>query len=239
MKVPVYDLNGRSKGDVSLGHAFSTPVRPDMIKRAVLVEQSRQRQPYGSDPLAGQRTSAKYKGRRGIRNSMMNREIARMKRIVAGGFLRFRARSVPQAIKGRKAHPPKAWKNWELKMNKKEKMHIPLVLDDKFQELKKNKDVIATLVALGLADELERCSGKKRRAGRGKMRGRRTIKRKGPLIVIAEDKGITKASKNIQGVEISTPKDLSIGALAPGTTPGRLTIWTKSAASAIEKIAGG
>ena len=122
MKVPVYGLKGEVKGDVSLGKAFTRPVRTDVIKKAVLAEQARKRQPYGSDPLAGQRTSAKYKGRRGIRGSMMNREIARMKRITAGGYLRMRARFVPQAVKGRRAHPPKAGKNWLMKINKKERM---------------------------------------------------------------------------------------------------------------------
>ncbi len=266
MKVPVYGLKGEVKGDVSVSKAFSRPVRTDVIKKAVLAEQARKRQPYGSDPLAGQRTSAKYKGRRGIRGSMMNREIARMKRITAGGHLRFRARFVPQAVKGRRAHPPKAEKNWLKKINKKERMlalisaisgtadkklitsrghviedvkHIPLVLDDKFQELKKNKEVLATLAALGLEPELGRCGETKTRAGRGKTRGRRTIRKKGPLIVISEDKGIVSAAKNIAGVEISDIKGLEVGSLAPGTTPGRLTIWTKSAAAAADKLSGG
>ncbi len=265
MKVPVYGLKGEVKGDVTLQKAFSRPVRKDVIKKAVLAEQASKRQPYGSDPLAGQRTSAKYKGRRGIRGSMMNREIARMKRITAGGFLRFRARSVPQAVKGRRAHPPKAGKNWEKKVNKKERLlallsaiagtadkglvesrghdiqgvkHIPLVLDDKLQELSKNKDVVAALIAIGLDNELGRCSVKKTRAGRGKMRGRKVIRKKGPLIVIAEDKGIVNAAKNIPGVDVSDLKGLEVGALAPGTTPGRLTVWTKSAAAAVEKMAG-
>ena len=266
MKVPVYGLHGEAKGSVDVGKAFSRPVRADLIKKAILVERSRLRQPYGSDPLAGQRTSATYKGRRGIRNSMMNREIARMKRITAGGFLRFRARSVPQAVKGRRAHPPKAEKNWVRKINKKERLmallsaisgtadresvtarghqigdvkHIPLVLDDKLQEMKKNREVVATLLSVGLEKELQRCSVKKTRAGRGKTRGRRTIRKKGPLIVIAEDKGIAKAAGNIPGVDVATPKDLKVEALAPGTIPGRLTIWTKSAAEAVDKMAGG
>ncbi|MBN2330472.1 MAG: 50S ribosomal protein L4 [Candidatus Aenigmarchaeota archaeon] len=266
MKVPVYGLNGEAKGDVSLAKAFSRPVRTDVIKKAVLAEQARKRQPYGSDPLAGQRTSAKYKGRRGIRGSMMNREMARMKRITAGGYLRMRARFVPQAVKGRRAHPPKAEKNWLKKINKKERTlalvsaisgtadkelitgrghlidgvkHIPLVLDDRFQELKKNKEVVATLAALGLEPELGRCSETKTRAGRGKTRGRRTIRKKGPLIVISEDKGIVKAAKNIAGVDVSDIKSLEVSSLAPGTAPGRLTIWTKSAASAADKLAGG
>jgi len=265
MKVPVYGLKGEVKGDVNLGKAFSRPIRVDVIKRAVLVEQSRKRQPYGNDPVAGQRSSADYRGQRGVKNAMMNKEMARMKRIVAGGFLHFRARVVPQAVKGRRAHPPKIEKNWNLKINKKERLlamlsavscttdkevvearghrtegvkHIPMILDDKFQELKKSKEVMATLLALGFEKELERCSEKKTRAGRGKSRGRRTIKRKGPLIVIAEDKGITKAAKNIPGVEVSDVRGLEVGMLAPGTVPGRLTIWTKSAVEAVEKMAG-
>jgi large subunit ribosomal protein L4e len=264
MKVPVYGLKGEAKGDVSLGKAFATPVRPDVIKKAVLAERSAKRQAYGSDPLAGQRTSAKYKGRRGIRNSMMNREMGRMKRIVAGGFLHFRARSVPHAVKGRKAHPPKAIKNWTLKINKKERAlallsavagtadkgtvsarghmvadarHIPLVLEDKLQELKKNRDVVDALKALGLGPELERCSVTKTRAGRGKTRGRRVIRRKGPLIVVAEDKGITKAARNIPGVDVAVSGQLSVSALAPGTVPGRLTVWSESAIAEVEKLA--
>jgi large subunit ribosomal protein L4e len=258
MKVPVYGLSGTSKGEVSAGSVFAQPPRPGAIKRAVLAEQSAGRQPYGSDPLAGHRTSAKYKGRRGIRNSMMNREMARMRRIIGGGFLRMRARTVPQAVKGRKAHPPKAGKNWEQKINKKERMqallsaisatadselvsgrgheiedvkHIPLVIEDKFQDLKKTKEVSDVLSALGLGKEIERCSGRKTRAGRGKTRGRRAVKRRGPLIIISDDGGISRAARNIPGVEVVDAKGLTVSVLAPGTVPGRLAVWTKSAIS--------
>lgn len=263
MKAPVYDLKGLSKGDTTLGKAFSKPVRKDVIKRAVLAEQAGKRQAYGSDPLAGQRTSAKYVGRRGIRGSMMNREMSRMKRITGGGYLRWKARAIPGVIKGRKAHPPKAEKNWDIKINKKERLlallssvssttdkkliearghkidgvkHIPLVIDDKLQEVKKNKDVYDLLKALGLEAEIERCSETKTRAGIGKLRGRRKVKRKGPLIVVSEDKGIAKAACNIPGVDVSTPEELSVSMLAPGTVPGRLTVWTKSAAEAMDKL---
>jgi large subunit ribosomal protein L4e len=263
MKVPVYGLDGKVKGEATLGKAFSKPARADVIKKAVLAEESNSRQAYGSDPLAGQRTSANYRGRRGIRNSMMNREMARMKRIVGPGFMHFRARSVPQSVKGRKAHPPKADKNWEKKLNKKERLmallsavscttdkklvearghkidevkHIPLVIDDKLEGLTKNKDVVETLGALGLGKEIERCSSTKTRAGKGKMRGRATIKRKGPIIIIGEDKGISKAASNIPGVDVSTTGNLNVSSLAPGTVPGRLAVWTKSAVEAVEKM---
>ncbi len=264
MKAPVYDIKGTSKGEVTLGDAFSRPVRKDVIKRAVLAEQSATRQPYGSDKLAGQRTSAKYMGRRGIRGSMMNREMSRMKRITNGGFLRWKARAVVGVVKGRRAHPPKAEKVWEQKINKKERKmallsaissttdkklvserghqiegvkHVPLIIEDKLQELTKNKEVYEALIALGLEKELFRCSQKKTRAGRGKMRGRKEIKRKGPLIIVSEDKGISKAAKNIPGVDIATVKSLKVEMLAPGTYPGRLAVWTKSAADEAGKMA--
>jgi large subunit ribosomal protein L4e len=264
MQVPVYGLKGEKVGEVKVGSAFSKPLRTDMIKRAVLAERSVNRQAYGTDKLAGLRTSATYLGRRAIRNSMMNKEMARMKRIVAGGHMHFRARAVAQAVKGRMAHPPKPEKIWKMKVNKKERIqalisavsatadketvmkrghsvdkvkHLPLVLDDSFQELKKNKEVVAALEALGLEAELLRCSEKKTRAGRGKARGRRTIRRKGPLIVISEDRGVGKAARNIPGVDVAKSEELTVSMVAPGTSPGRLTIWTKSAIEKIDKLA--
>ncbi|MFH1978493.1 MAG: 50S ribosomal protein L4 [Candidatus Aenigmatarchaeota archaeon] len=262
MKSPIYSLKGEKIGDMELGKTFSQKVRQDLIKRAVLFEQSHERQSYGADPLAGKRTSAHYHGRRGIKHSMMNREMARMKRIHGTGFLHFTARFVPQAVKGRKAHPPKAEKIWELKMNKKEHMkallsaiaatadkeflakrghkithlkHVPLVIDDKFQELKKTKDVLEIFKLLGLSEDVERAKTKSVRAGRGKTRGRKYVKKKGPLLVVNEERGIEKASKSIPGVEIATPKSLTVQMLAPGTDPGRLVLWTKSAIEQLQK----
>jgi large subunit ribosomal protein L4e len=58
----------------------------------------------------------------------------------------------------------------------------------------------------------------------------------GPLIVIAEDKGIRKAARNLPGVTVRYVSKLNAEDLAPGTQPGRLTVWTKSA---IEALAAG
>lgn len=263
MKLQIYSIKGETKGDLNIAKAFSHKVRKDLIKKAVLAEQSRNRQPYGADPLAGKRTSARYVGRRSIYNSMMNREMARMKRITAGGFLRMRARFVPQAVKGRKAHPPTAEKKWELKINTKEKMkalmsavaasadrelvssrghridnikQIPFVIEDKLSELNKTKDLTELLVKLGLEAELERLGEKKIRAGRGKSRGRKYVRRKGPVIIITEDKGIVKAAANLTGFDVASVKGLDVGVMAPGAVPGRLSIWTKSALEEMEKM---
>lgn len=262
VKVPVYSLAGKVKGQVSLDRVFSSQVRTDLIIRGFLAERSKQRQPYGADTLAGMRSSAHYHGRRHARNTMMNREIARMARIHGQGFLNFTARIVPQAVKGRKAHPPKAAKIWELKLNKKERSRaiisalaasadkekviarghklngiekLPLVVEDKLQALKKTKDAVSALKALGLSEELERVKEKKVRAGKGKTRGRRYRRKKGPLLIVKEDRGIVKAAENIAGVEVADPNSLTVGLLAPGSLPGRIVIWTKSAIEGIRE----
>jgi large subunit ribosomal protein L4e len=265
MKTNVYSLDGKEKGSVELAKPFSRPVRTDLIKRAVLAERSEKRQAYGSDPLAGYRTSAHYHGKRHYRYTMMNREMARMKRIHGRvGFLAMTARIVPQATKGRKAHPPKAAKDWKEKINKKEWLaalysaiaastdkeiaasrghkvhgakHFPIVVDDELQELKKASEVRKVLVELGLEKELARVKPKRARAGKGKMRGRKSIQKKGPVIIVGEDKGIIKAARNLPGIEATTLGDLSVELLAPGTHPGRPCIWTKSAVEALGKTA--
>jgi large subunit ribosomal protein L4e len=256
MQAVVYGLNGKEKGKLSLPKVFSEKVRKDLIKRAVLSEISQFRQAYGSDRLAGQRSSAHYHGRRGRRDSQMNRETSRMKRIHGQGFLNMTARVVPQAVKGRRAHPPKSEKNWVLKMNRKERgkamvsalaataekemvsgrghkineiKHLPLVLMDDLQKLKRTKEVLDVLEKMGLKEEMERCKERKIRAGKGKTRGRKYRNRKGPLIVVERDEGIARAGGNIPGIDVVERTKLDVGVLAPGTHPGRLTIFTKSA----------
>jgi large subunit ribosomal protein L4e len=61
----------------------------------------------------------------------------------------------------------------------------------------------------------------------------------GPLIVVAENKGIMEASRNIPGVEVVTVNDLNVEMLAPGTHPGRLTIWTNSAIEKLNELHSG
>jgi large subunit ribosomal protein L4e len=254
--LPVFGLNGKERGRISLPKAFSESVRKDLIQRAVLAEASKFRQAYGSDPLAGQRSSAHYHGRRGRRDSQMNREMSRMKRIHGHGFLNMTARVVPQAVKGRKAHPPKPEKKWELKINKKERRkalssalsatldremvlerghkisgvkHVPLVLEDDFQKIVKTSEAVEVLKKFGLEEELERCGRKKVRPGKGRTRGRKYRTKRGPLVVIGKDEGVVKALGNVQGVDVSLAKELDVGSLAPGTHPGRLAVFTKSA----------
>ncbi|RLJ09897.1 MAG: 50S ribosomal protein L4 [Candidatus Aenigmatarchaeota archaeon] len=264
MKVPVYGLNGEVKGEISLAKAFSESIREDLITRAVVSEQSKKRQPYGADPLAGKRTSAHYHGRRDRRYTMMNREMARMARIHGSGFLHMTARFVPQAVKGRKAHPPKAEKIFEKDINKKEwlkalrsaiaatankevvnarghkinDISVPVVVDDSIEKLKKTKDVLKLLEKLKLLNEIERAKNKKVREGKGTRRGRKYKKKKGILIVVKKDEGIVKAGENLPGIDVVEVDKLSVDLLAPGAKPGRLTIWSRGAIEELDKLVG-
>ncbi len=76
-------------------------------------------------------------------------------------------------------------------------------------------------------------AGKNIRAGRGKTRGRKYKTPRGPLLVVGEDKGISLAARNHPGVEVVVVDNLNAELLAPGTHPGRLTLYTRSA---VEKL---
>ncbi|MBI5347432.1 MAG: 50S ribosomal protein L4 [Candidatus Aenigmarchaeota archaeon] len=260
MKATIMKTDGTKKGKIELPAAFSTAYRPDLIQLAVYVMQSQKRQPYGTDPLAGKRSSAHYHGSRHYRFTMMNKEMSRIPRIHGTvGYMALRARVAPHAVKGRKAHPPKAEKKWEKKMNKKqmllaiqsalaatadakivrERGHIfetkslPVVVESGFERVAKTAEAEKILKKLGLEKELKRCSVKKVRAGKGKMRGRRYKKKKGPLIVVSEECPLLRSARNIAGVDILTVKDIfenqEIEMLAPGTIAGRLTVITENA----------
>jgi large subunit ribosomal protein L4e len=256
--VGVFDINGKEIENIELPKVFYQPVREDLILRAFLAIQSHKRQPYGPNELSGLRTSAHYHGKRRSRYTMMNREIARHQRLHGKTVpqLFWQARVAPQTKGGRPAHPPLPEKNWYQKINKKEKIkatisaivatslkefvkarghrieevkELPIVAEDKIEEIKKTKEIIEFLKKIGLEKELERSKEKKVRAGKGKLRGRRYKKKVGILFVVNEDKGIGKAVRNIPGCDVIKVKDLSVEKLAPGGKDGRLTIFTKTA----------
>lgn len=251
--VKIFDLDGKPVGKMTLPPIFETPLRPDVIKRAVLAIQSARIQPQGRDPMAGKRTTAESRG--------VGLGIARIPRIKGPAG---RGAFAPGTVGGRLAHPPTPEKKIVKKIPKKEKRlalfsaiaatasketvasrghavegvpQIPLVVVDELEGLNKTKDVEETLIKLGVLADLYRVRESiKERAGKGKLRGRRMKQAVGPLIVVAEDKGIGEAARNIPGVDVIPVKELNAEILAPGTHPGRLTIWTKSAIETLDKI---
>ncbi len=264
MKATIYALNGSKKGEVTLPAQFGEEYRPDVIKRAVLAMQSNARQAYGANPDAGFRTSAKHIARRRKYGTWANKNMHRIQRIrIGSGAMTGVARLVPGAVKGRRAHPPKAEKVWSEKINDKErrlairsaiaatvnpdtvkernhvfdqKLALPLVVEGAFEQIPKTKDILETLEKMGLEGEIVRTKEKNIRAGRGKNRARPYKKKIGPLIVVASDKeSVKKSAEAIQGVDVVQVDQLNAEMLAPGTKPGRLTVWTASAVDRMSK----
>ncbi|MGQ9459758.1 MAG: 50S ribosomal protein L4 [Candidatus Bathyarchaeaceae archaeon] len=252
----IFDLKGKAVGKVRLPSIFKTPVRPDVIRRAVVAVQSHRLQPQGRDVLAGKRTTAESRG--------VGLGIARVAREKGRGQ---RAAFIPFAVGGRAAHPPVVEKKIKKKIPRKEmrlalrsavaataskeivasRGHMiddvpdfPLVVVDEIQSLKKTQDVEEALIHLGVWPDIYRVrESRKVRAGKGKMRGRKMKQAVGPLLVISENKGIIEAARNIPGIDIASVDSLNVELLAPGTHPGRLTVWTSSAFEKADKLFGG
>ena len=245
MKANVYGLNGEVVEEIELPHVFIEEFRPDLIRKAVHAIQSHRRQPYGPNPLAGTNYAAENWG--------PGHGYARVPRLKGGR----RAVIVPQAVGGRKAHPPKPQKNWNEKINKKEmrkalrsalsatvipelvrrRSHVfegdlPKIVVDEFEELKKTKEVIEVLKTIGVYQDVVKAGERKRvRAGKGKMRGRRYKRKKSVLIVTSKNSDVLKASRNLPGVDAVEVRNLNVEFLAPGGHAGRLVVYTKSALS--------
>ena len=248
MKAQVRTLTGDIAHEIDLPEIFNEEYRPDLIKRAVLALQSTRFQPHGTNPYAGMRTSAESWG--------SGRGVAQIPRLKNGS----KAARVPQATGGRAAHPPKVEKILVKEINRKEKRKafrsavaastytdlvrerghlfegdLPLVFEDRFEEITRTGDVITALTALGVYADVERAKGSRKvRAGRGTMRGRRYKQRKSVLIVTGGEP--LRAARNLAGVDSVTVDQLNAELLAPGTQAGRLTVWTESAIRRLEEF---
>ena len=252
MKATILDLNGKKKKDAELPSIFDTNYRPNLIIRAISASQSQKKQPQGRDTLAGKRNTAESWG--------TGRGKARVPRIKGGGTRAANSGGfISMTVGGHLAHPPRSEKNLVKKINKKEKKlalnsaiaataneklirerghvienlesHV-LIFDDKIQTIKKTRDLVQILILTGLNSELERIKNKHIKSGKGKRRGRKYRRPKGPLIV-AENHGIYEAARNIPGVDVVNIRNLCVEDLAPGSHAGRLTIWTESSFKAI------
>ncbi|MFB0501099.1 MAG: 50S ribosomal protein L4 [Candidatus Bathyarchaeia archaeon] len=256
MSAKVFDLKGKQVGKVSLAPIFKIPTRPDVIKRSVVAIRSHRFQPQGRDILAGKRTTAESRG--------VGLGIARVARLKGRGQ---RAAFIPFAVGGRATHPPVVEKKIKKKIPRKEmrlalrsavaataskevvasRGHMiddvpdfPLVVVDEIQGLKKTKEVEEVFIHIGVWPDIFRVKeSRKVRAGKGKMRGRKMKQAVGPLLVISKNEGIAEAARNLPGVDIASVDNLNVELLAPGTHPGRLTIWTSSAFEKAVKLDGG
>ena len=70
------------------------------------------------------------------------------------------------------------------------------------------------------------------------MRGRKYKNRKSLLVVTGPNAAVSKAARNLSGVDIATVAELNAELLAPGTHAGRLTVWTKAAIDQLSEKEG-
>ncbi len=251
-KINVYDLDGKKKGLIDKPEVFSVKPRMDLIQMAHNVTISKNKQAQGRDRGAGLKNISEGWG--------TGYGMSRAPRRKGSGFPTSRhVGRVPFAKGGRRTHPIKSEKIGKKKINKKtnkasiisaisasgDRMwvkkrgydidnisELPLVVDDKIQTIKKTETIYSALCNLGLKEELLKTKKKRKiRSGKGKARGRKYKFKKGVLIIIKEDFGIVKASRNISGTDIIKLDNISIKKLAPGGVSGRLILWSQSAFS--------
>lgn len=264
MKVKLYSLTGRAKDDVELPEVFSTPVRVDIIRKAVNAARANRRQPYGPNPRAGMRHSASTWGK--------GRGVSRVQRMKGGST----AVESPNNVGGRRCHPPRVEKVWTEKVNRKErqaafrsalaatassamvsrrghryneKLTLPLVIENDLEtewlegadgvEGIKTRRSLRFLRGLGVEDDLLRAkNGHHIRAGKGKRRGRRYRTPRSLLVVLSQLNGVERAFTNLPGVDVTTASALNTEDLAPGGDPGRLTLFTPLALEALSQRMG-
>lgn len=257
--VSVFDIEGKSVGKVELPKLFETPVRSDLIRRAVVALQSHMFQPQGRDPMAGKRNTAKSIG--------VGHGMARVPRIKGDRYPKGNQGAfAPMTVKGRLTFPPVSSKEIRKEINRKElklamasalaatsskdlvkarghrvsdDMEFPLVVSDDLEKITKSSEAEKLLRNLGVWDDIERASNRKLRAGRGSVRGRPFKHPVSALLVVEKKQGAEKAFGNFTGVKVVDAASLNVNDLAPGTHAGRLTIWTQSALKAVGGRLGG
>jgi len=263
MKATVYNIDGTKLKEINLPSQFNETYHPDLIRRAVLAIQSNKRQPYGAYIEAGERASAKLSRRRRDFKTSYGHGISRASRKTLwrrGTQFGWVGAFTPGTVSGRRAHPPKAWKVWEQKINIKEKRkaicsalaatlnkeliisrgHIlpdnyPLIIESKLEALEKTKEAKQFLEKIGLKKELQRVERRTVRSGRGKLRGRKYRSKIGPLILVSGKCSLLKSARNIPGVDVVDIKNVNAELLAPGAMAGRLTLFTDKAIELLGK----
>lgn len=162
--------------------------------------------------------------------------------------------------------PTKTWRRWHRKININQKRfavvsalaasalpalvmarghrvdnvpEVPLVVDDAIETITKTKAAIDLLTKIGAGDDVAKAKASKNlRRGKGKMRNRRYVARRGPLVIHNGSTEVTRAFRNIPGVEVAHVDRLNLLQLAPGGHLGRFIVWTKSAFTKLDAIFG-
>ncbi|XP_014236195.1 60S ribosomal protein L4-like [Trichogramma pretiosum] len=257
--VTVHFDKSESPKTISLPAIFKAPIRPDVVNFIHQQVSMNHRQPYAVSKEAGHQTSAESWG--------TGRAVARIPRVRGGGTHRSGQGAFGNMCRGgRMFAPTKPWRRWHRRVNVNQKRfavvsavaasgvpalvmskghlvqevpEFPLVVSDKVQGLQKTKEAVAFLRQVKAWSDIKKVVQSQRlRAGVGKMRNRRHVQRRGPLIIYGNDGGISRAFRNIPGVDVMNVKNLNLLKLAPGGHVGRFIIWTESAFEQLDALWG-
>jgi len=244
---------------LTLPSVFLAPIRPDVVRFVHLNMAKNSRQPYAVSDMAGHQHSAESWG--------TGRAVARIPRVSGGGTSRSGQGAFGNMCrKGHMYAPTRIWRKWHRKINVNQKRYavasalaasavpalvmgrghrveqtpeIPLVIPTSVESIAKTKKAVEVLKAVGAYEDSEKAKdSKKTRAGKGKMRNRRTVARRGPLVVYNADHGVCKAFRNLPGVELCRVDRLNLLQLAPGGHLGRFVVWTQAAFERLDKLWG-
>lgn len=256
MKTNILDINGKKTKEITLPNFFSEKIREDIV--AKVLEAQKIRHPYAPSPVGGKQhaASGKIQHVRHVWKTMQGKGISRVPRKIMsrrGSQFNWVGAEIPNAVGGRRAHPPKIVSMINTKKINKKEMEIalksalsstanekavakkykrlndkkisglPLVVESKILSLK-TKELISSLKKI-LGEVLFEVSLKRRdiRSGVGKLRGRRHKKNAGLLLVIGNDE---KLKTNI--IDVQNAKGLNVTDLAEGGI-GRITMYTEEA----------
>eukprot|EP00052_Salpingoeca_macrocollata_P033556 m.8763 g.8763 ORF g.8763 m.8763 type:complete len:403 (-) comp5288_c0_seq1:77-1285(-) len=258
--VSVYALDGQAaQTQVPLPAVFRAPIRPDLVSSVHDGMRKNRRQPYAVFSKAGHQHSAESWG--------TGRAVARIPRISGGGTNRSGQGAFGNMCrKGRMFAPTKVWRRWHQRINQNQRRYatasalaasalpalvmarghrigdvpqVPLVVDANVEKMAKTKEAQDLLKKLGAFADVEKSKESRAlRTGRGKMRNRRHVQRRGPLVVYKSDEGIRRAFRNLPGVDLCPVTALNLLQLAPGGHLGRFVIWTADAFKELDNVFG-
>jgi len=258
--ITVYsEKSDATEAPVCLPAVFKAPIRPDIVSFIHHEVAKNHRQAYSVNRDAGHQTSAESWG--------TGRAVARIPRVRGGGTHRSGQGAFGNMCRGGHMFAPtKVYRRWHRRVNVNQKRYamtsaiaatgvpalvmakghridnipeVPLVVSDSVQSFKKTKEAYIFLNKVKAWTDIEQVYKTQRfRAGKGKMRNRKRIQKRGPLVVFDQDQGVTKAFRNIPGVETISVHHLNLLKLAPGGHVGRFVIWTESAFKKLDAIYG-
>lgn len=257
--ITVHTIDGEASSSLRMPAVFTCPIRPDVVRFVHTSMAKNKRQPYAVSKMAGMQTSAESWG--------TGRAVSRIPRVPGGGTHRSGQGAFGNMCRGgRMFAPTKIWRKWHRKVAVNQRRfavvsalaasalpalvmarghkidhvpEVPLVVSAEAESVAKTSAAVKLLQKLGAGADVNKVKiSRKIRPGKGKMRNRRYVQRRGPLLIYEKDAGLVKAVRNIPGVDTCCVDRLNLLQLAPGGHMGRFCVWTEGALRKLDLLYG-